>query len=141
MVVARRPLKIREITTACHLSSEAFKYNTISTINLDKYENKLEWCRSFVYVDKINGTVNLVYQFTKDYLFRAYLQSNTGLSRYHIDLDRTNLHIFRTWWTYLSLKELEQGIMITRRDPFHKLDYNPLGQKNPKSPLLPPIYH
>ena len=129
VVVARRPLKIREIATACHLSSEGFKHNTISTVDLDKHESDFEWCRSFVYVDKINGTVNLVHQSAKDYLLGAYLQANTGLSQYHIDLDRTNLRIFRTCWGHLGLKEFEQGTVIIRCDPDHKLDYSPLSQK------------
>ena len=129
VVVARRPLKIREVATACHLSSEGFKHNTISTVDLDKHESDFEWCRSFVYVDKINGTINLVHQSAKDYLLGAYLQANTGLSQYHVDLDRTNLRIFRTCWRHLGLKEFEQGTVIIRRDPDHKLDYSPLSQK------------
>ena len=114
IVVARRPLAIREIATACVLSSETFKDNTISSDDLDRHENDFECCRSFVYVDSLNRTINLVHQSAKDYLLGAYLQASEGLSQFHIVLDKTNLLMFRICWTYLSLKEFEQGAVIIR---------------------------
>lgn len=69
VVVARRPLKIREVATICHLSSQEYKNNAISSV----------------------------------------------------DLDRANLLLFRTCWTYLSLKELEQGTVRIWRDSDHVL--------------------
>ena len=95
IVVARRPLAIREIATVRVLSSEDFNDNTISSDDLDRHENDFEWCGSFVYVDNNNRTINLVHQSAKDYLLGAYLRANTGLSLYHIILDKTNLLIFR----------------------------------------------
>ncbi len=46
------------------------------------------------------------------------------MSQYHIVTDWTNLLIFRTCWTYLSLEEFKQGTVVTERDVDHKL-----GQK------------
>ena len=115
IVVARRPLKIREIAMACVLSSEDFIDNTISSDDLDRHENDFVWCRSFVYVDNLNLTINLVHQSAKDYLLGTYLQANEALSQYHIVLDKTNLLMFRICWTYLSLIESERGTEIFSR--------------------------
>ena len=116
IVVARRPLAIREIATVCVLSSEDFKDNTISSDDLDRHENDFEWCGSFFYVDNNNRTINLVHQSAKDYLLGAYLRANTGLSQYHIILDKTNLLIFRLCWMYLSLAEFKQGTLLIDRN-------------------------
>ena len=97
IVVARRPLTVREIATACVLNSEDFKDKTISSDDLDRHENNFEWCRSFVH------------QSAKDYLLGGYLSANEALSQYHIVPDKTNLLMFRICWTYLSLTESEQG--------------------------------
>ena len=126
IVVARRPLAIREIATACVLSSADFKDNTILSDDLDRHENDFEWCRSFVYIDHVNQTINLVHQSAKDYLLGAYLQANEGLSQYHIILDKTNLLIFKLCWMYLSLAEFEQGTKLIDRDIYGCLIRSPL---------------
>ena len=115
IVAARRPLKIREVATACVLSSEDFINNTISSDDLDRHENDFVWCRSFVYVDNLSRTINLVHQSAKEYLLGTYLQTNEALSQYHIVLDKTNLLMFRICWTYLSLIESAQGTEIISR--------------------------
>ena len=126
IVVARRPLKIREIATACVLSSEDSTDNTISSDDLDRHEDDFVWCRSFVFVDKLKRTVNLVHQSAKDYLLGAYLQANERLSQFHIVLDKTNLLIFRLCWMYLGLEEFKQGTVIIKRDINDRLFEDPL---------------
>ena len=105
------------------MSSKDFKDNKISSDDLDRHENGFTWCRSFVYVDNLNRTVNLVHQSAKDYLLGAYLQANEGLSRYHIVLDKTNLLMFRICWTYLSLEEFERGTVIIKRNKQDRIEY------------------
>ena len=74
--------------------------------------------------DTDKNTVNLVHQSAKDYFLGTYLQEKGGVSQYHIVTDWTNLLIFRTCWTYLSLKEFKQDTVIIERDVNHIL-----GQK------------
>lgn len=126
IVVARRPLAVREIAAACVLSSEDFTDNTISSDDLDRHENDFVWCRSFVYVDNLKHTVNLVHQSAKDYLLGAYLQANERLSGFRIFLDETNLLSFRLCWMYLSLADFEQGTVMIRRNEKYRLIENSL---------------
>ena len=128
IVVARRPLTKREIAAACVLSFEDFKDNTISSDDLDSHENDFEWCRSFVYIDNHDRTINLVHQSAKDYLLGAYLQANEGLSQYHIVPEKTNLLVFRLCWMYLSLAEFGQGTkLLVRNDDDCLIEYLSLG--------------
>ena len=50
------------------------------------------------------------------------------MSQYHIVTDCTNLLIFRTCWTYLSLEEFKQGTVIIERDADHRLRQTSLNK-------------
>ena len=122
VAVARRPLLIDELAMALVLSTEKWENGTRPPEELlDEMKDGFKCCEPLVYVDTVNHTVNLVHQSAKDYLLSTRLQEKDGLSQYHIVLDRTNLLIFRTCWTYLSLKEFEQGTVIIERDPCNRI--------------------
>ena len=122
VAVARRPLTVDELAMAHILSTENHKGNTIPRKDfLDEFKDGFKCCEPLVYVNTGNDTVNLVHQSAKDYLLSTYLQGKDGLSQYHIATDWTNLLIFRTCWTYLSLEEFKQGTVVIGRREDHTL--------------------
>ena len=113
VAVARRPLTVRELAMARALGPGEWKENTAPPEDhLDELEDGFKCCEPLVYVDIVKKTINLVHQSAKDYLLGAHLQGNGDLSQYHVVLDRTNLLIFRTCWTYFCLEEFKQHTML-----------------------------
>ncbi|CAD6577567.1 MAG: hypothetical protein ASARMPRED_008323 [Alectoria sarmentosa] len=114
VAVARRPLTAKELAMVRFLGSGSQGENiTPSEDLLNELKDDLKCCGPLVYYDTINDTINLVHQSAKEYLLGEYLQASKDLSHYHIVLDRTNLLIFKTCWTYLSREEFEEGRTLT----------------------------
>ena len=110
---AVRPLTVDELAMALALGSgEREKDTEPPQYLLDEMEDAFKCCIPLVYFKKDDKTINLVHQSAKDYLLGKYLQNKEGLSQYHVDLNSTNVLIFRTCWTYLSLKDFKQGTLI-----------------------------
>lgn len=110
VAVARRPLTAKELAMVRFLDSGNQEKNTTPSEDLlNELKDDLKCCGPLVYHDTINDTINLVHQSAKEFLLGEYLQASKDLSHYHIVLNRTNLLIFRTCWTYLSREEFEQG--------------------------------
>ena len=129
VAVARRPLTVDELAMARALGQGEWEKNTIPSKDLlDELKDGFRSCEPLVYVDTDKDTVNLVHQSAKDYLLSTYLQGKNGLSQYHIVTDWTNLLIFRTCWTYLSLEEFKQGTVIIERDTDHRLRQTSLSK-------------
>lgn len=129
VAVARRPLTVDELAMARALGQGEWEKNTVPPEDLlDELKDGFKSCEPLVYVDTDKDTVNLVHQSAKDYLLGTYLQGKDGVSQYHIVTDSTNLLIFRTCWTYLSLEEFKQGTVIIERDADHRLRQTSLNK-------------
>ena len=127
---ARRPLTVDELAMARAIGTEERKENTMPLKDrVDELKDGFKCCKPLVYIDTNNSTVNLVHQSAKDYLLSTYLQGKDGLSQYHIITDWTNLLIFRTCWTYLSMEEFKQGMIVIERGEDHKLQEHDLDEK------------
>ena len=121
---ARRPLTVDELAMARAIGSGEKKENTMPLKDrVDALKDGFKCCKPLISVDASNSTVNLVHQSAKDYLLSTYLQGKHDLSQYHIVTDSTNLFIFQTCWTYLSLKEFESGSMLIARNPKNELSH------------------
>ena len=130
VAVARRPLTVDELAMAHILGTGEYEENTMPPKDLlDELKDGFKCCEPLVYVDTENDTINLVHQSAKDYLLSTYLQGKDGLSQYHIVTDRTNLLIFQTCWTYLSLDEFKQGTVVIERCEDHTLKEKCLDQE------------
>ena len=102
---ARRPLTVDELAMARAIGSGERKENTMPLKDrVDALKDGFKCCRPLISVDANNSTINLVHQSAKDYLLGTYLQGKRNLSQYHIITESTNLFIFQTCWTYLSLE-------------------------------------
>ncbi len=113
VAVARRPLTVKELAMVRALGTEEWEENTEPPDDLlDALKDGFKCCEPLVYVDMAANTINLVHQSAKDYLLGSYLQENVDLSQYHVIADKTNLLVLRTCWTYLSLKDFEQGTVM-----------------------------
>ena len=129
VAVARRPLTVDELAMARALGQGEWEKNTVPPEDLlDELKDGFKCCEPLVYIDTDKDTVNLVHQSAKDYLLGTYLQGKDGVSQYHIVTDCTNLLIFRTCWTYLSLEEFKQGTVIIERDADHRLRQTSLNK-------------
>ena len=115
VVVARRPLMVKELAMVRALSTEEWESNTVPPQDvLDELKDGFKCCEPLVYLDTVENTVNLVHQSAKDYLLGRHLQENAkNLSQYHVIVDRTERLIFRTCWKCLSFKEY-QGTVIMK---------------------------
>ena len=119
---ARRPLTVTELAMARFLDAGEWKESTAPSEDLfDKLKTDFKCCEPLVYLDAINDTVNLLHQSVREYLLGRHLQENVNQSQYHVVTDRTNLLIFRTCWTYLSLEEFKRGSVVIKRDVDNKL--------------------
>ena len=106
---ARRPLTVDELAMARAIGSGERKENTMPLKDrVDELKDGFKCCRPLISVDANNSTVNLVHQSAKDYLLGTYLQGKRNLSQYHTITESTNLFIFQTCWTYLSLEEFKK---------------------------------
>ena len=106
---ARRPLTVDELAMARAVGTGERRENTMPQKDrVDELKNDFKCCKPLIYVDTESSTVNLVHQSAKDYLLGTYLQGKEDLSQYHIVADSTNLLIFQTCWTYLSLEEFKK---------------------------------
>jgi Cdc6-like AAA superfamily ATPase len=112
VVVARRPLTVRELAMARALGSEEWNENTIPPDDfLDELKDDFKCCEPLLFLND-DETVNLVHQSAKDYLLSEYLQANEKLSRYCVVKDKANLLIFQICWRYLGMEEFDQGRKI-----------------------------
>ena len=130
VAVARRPLTVKELAMALTLGDEEREGNVMPSNDvLNGFIDSFKCCEPLVYVDTANDTINLVHQSAKDYLLGTHLQSKGNLSQYHIITDSTNLLIFQTCWTYLSLEEFEQGTILIARDHKSRLHREYVDEK------------
>jgi hypothetical protein len=114
VVGARRPLTMQELKTALFLDlSEGDKIP--SDEDLAGLEDEISVCGPLLYHDANTDTVNLYHQSVKDYLLSERLRTHVGLSQFSIDPEKTNFHIFKTCWQYLSSKEFRYGHSIIER--------------------------
>ncbi|KAL9071941.1 MAG: hypothetical protein Q9161_003873 [Pseudevernia consocians] len=126
VAVARRPLTVEELAMASVLGTEEWEKNTTPPDDLlNQLKDGFKCCEPLVYLNEDANTINLVHQSAKDYLLGKYLQEHVNLSKYHIITDKTNLLMFRTCWTYLSLADFKQGTVIVERqgDRLHEKFY------------------
>lgn len=114
VVVARRPLTVKELAMVRALTTEAWEGNTIPPQDvLDELKDGFKCCEPLVYVDTARNTINLVHQSAKDYLLGRHLQEKVkNLSQYHVIADRTEVLIFRTCWKYLSFEEHQKAVIM-----------------------------
>jgi ankyrin repeat protein len=94
-------------------------------------------CGPLLYHDADTDPVNLYHQSVKDYLLSEYLQSQKELSRFSIDPEKTDFHIFKMCWQFLSSKEFDYGHSILKRvDDQWLLEVSQAGYKGIVQHLL-----
>ena len=115
VVIARRPLTVRELAMGRALYLPEWENNIPPADTLDELMDDFRICEPLLYRDTASDTINLVHQSVKDYLLSEDLQKDRELSRYHVAKDKTNLLIFQICWRYLSMKEFDRVRKIINR--------------------------
>ncbi|CZR58258.1 uncharacterized protein PAC_08149 [Phialocephala subalpina] len=129
VVIARRPLTVRELAMARALHLPEWENNIPPADTLDELEDDFRICEPLLYRDPESDAINLVHQSLKDYLLGEDLRGNGELSQYHVAEDKTNILIFQICWRYLSMEEFDRGNKIISRRRNNRLEEEYLSEK------------
>ncbi|KAI9890741.1 MAG: hypothetical protein M1814_003671 [Vezdaea aestivalis] len=136
MVAARRPFTKAELATILFLRK--YRGEVPNPVELEDFLREYRSCKSMLYVDEIDRTVNMLHQSVKDYLTGSHLRNHPSLSRFSMSFDDAHFSMFEIGWLYMNSRHFEHGKLLLSHIFFEeeKAELSPSSESIAKSPSL-----